>query len=92
MSQGSTGNADSRLMTWLAQVPSWFQGLAGTWPLHLKSCVALLIGLFPVGEIGSTAKSDCVYWGSRDVQNADRGGGYPREPVGPETLFLSSQM
>lgn len=91
MSQGSTGNADSRLMTWLTQVPSWFQGLAGTWQLHLKFSMALSISLHSVGELGSTAESDCVYWGRRDVQNADRGGGHPREPVDSETLSLNSQ-
>jgi hypothetical protein len=71
MSQASMGNADSRLRTWLAQVPSWFQGLAGIWQLHLKSSVALSIGLHPVGEVVSTAEDGCVYWGG-DVQNANR--------------------
>lgn len=54
--------------------------------------MALSIGLYPVGEVVSTAEGECVYRGRRDVQSADRGGGHPREPVGSETLSLNSQM
>lgn len=73
-------------------MPSWFQSPAGIWQLLLKSSVALSMGLYPVGEVVSIAEGECVYWGRRYVQNANRGGRHPREPVGSETLSLNSPM
>lgn len=86
------GNADSKLRTWLAQVPSWFPGPAGLWQLHLKSSVALSMGLYPVGRLLALQRVNMYTGGRRYVQNANRGGRHPREPMGSETLSLNSPM